>query len=185
MTNLDHIIKKILDEAKEKQDTIISEAERKAENILAEQDNNNKEYEQNQIARAQQQAENMIQRRINKEEIRIRDDLLFAKQEIFGKIFEKAKEQLGNISPEELQGYLNSALEEHQGEEFEVYMPKKYESRIQVSDRKVHWDDKIHSGFKFVGKTFILNYDFNALLDSNREIIREKIAGILFPSKEL
>lgn len=183
MSNLDNLVQKILDDAKERASNIIEDANKFKKELI---DSKVKEANENKkkiIEKATLEANLLKERAISGAELKARNEKLKAKQEIIDKVFNIAKERLKNLDEDIYVSYLTSTLKtlKLSGEEI-IIVPEKMRKKVKSLGLfpKVSEEESVDSGFLIKDKGIILNYTFDSLIDYYREELETEVAQSLF-----
>ncbi len=183
MSNLDNLVQKILDDAKERANAIIEDANKVKEEVIDAKVREANEKKDKIIERATAEAELLKERVISSAELKVRNEKLKAKQTVIDRVFNLAKKKLENLDEEKYVAYLTNTIRTLtlNGDEVLV-VPKNMADKvkrlripIRVSD-----DEFVDSGFLIKGKGIMLNYTFDSLIDYYREELETEIAQSLF-----
>jgi len=183
MSNLDNLVQKILDDAKERADAIIEDANKVKDEIIDAKVKEANEKKEKILERATAEAELLKERVISGAELKVRNEKLKAKQTVIDRVFNLAKEKLENLDEEKYISYLTNTIKTLtlSGNEVLVVTKnmkdkvKRLKIPIKVSDSEF-----VDSGFLIKGKGIMLNYTFDSLIDYYREELETEIAQSLF-----
>lgn len=183
MSNLDNLIQKVFDDAKIEAGKFQDEANKKRDEIIQEQED--KAYKERDVIlkKAQEDAkaqENMIR---SNAELKARDSVLSARQDVLDRTFELAKEKLANLGNFEYAEFIKSKLKslDLKGDEIlvvpsgKVDLVKSLGLSLDVSDTQT-----VDSGFVLADKDVNYNFSFETLIDFQREDLEADIAKSLF-----
>ncbi|WP_040212208.1 V-type ATP synthase subunit E [Clostridium polynesiense] len=106
MSNLNNITNKILSDAKQKSEEIIKESREEEEKIIEKMIQEARIIETEILERAKRESATKKERIISNSQLKVRNEKLEAKQKIIDKVFEKAVEELNNMSIEAFNDYL-------------------------------------------------------------------------------
>ncbi len=183
MSNLDNLVQKILDDAKEQASAIVDEANKAKEEIISAKTKEAEEKKRRIIERAEQEASLLKERTISNAELKVRNEVLRAKQEVIEKVFHLAKESLKDLDEDKYISYLQNTLKSLnlKGEET-IVVPEKMRKKVNKLklNLKVSEEETVDSGFLIKGKGIILNYTFDSLIDYYRDELEAEIAQSLF-----
>lgn len=183
MSNLDNLVKKILDDAKERADGIIDEANKAKEEIISSKEKEANEQRNKILERATTETSLLKERVISSAELKARNEILKAKQNVMDRVFNMAKEKLKDLDGDRYISFLKNTLKtlELSGKET-IVVPEKMRDRIKKLGLfiKVSDDETVDSGFLIKGEGVILNYSFDSLIDHYREELEIEIAQSLF-----
>ncbi len=183
MSNLDNLTQKILDDAKNKADIIMEESTRKKEEIINSRVKDAHEKQTKIIEKATTEASMMKDRVISNAELRVRDEILKAKQDLINDVFLKAEEKLNSLNEEEYVKFLQSNIKDinFKGNEV-IVVPEKMKEKVKTIGLypKVADDESVESGFLVKDNDVILNFTFKSLINYYREELEGEIANKLF-----
>lgn len=187
MSNLDNLIQKIKLDAQSQAEVILKEADKKKEEIVNGQVNVALEEKAKIIEKAEKDAEIINSRILSNADLKVRDEILKAKQEVIDKVFLLAKEKLMNLDDKEYIEFVKNQISTLvlTGEET-LIVPQNRKELIKSLGLNLNVSEKetIPSGFAVVNKNIRLNFSFETLIDFLREDLETKIAQELFSEKE-
>jgi V/A-type H+-transporting ATPase subunit E len=196
MTGLDKILKQIVNEAENKSKKIISEAEKEAQKI--------KQTAQKEAAKQcdiielknKNDVKDTIERAKSAAELQKRRTVLDAKQQIITETIDKAYKLLFKLPDDQYFRIVLQIIKKYiLKEDGEIIfsskdlkrLPSDFQEKINelVKDKKVSLkiskqSRKIDGGFILVYGDIEQNCSFNALFDSARERLQDKVHGLLF-----
>lgn len=198
MANIDNLINKIIEDANKEADSIIAEGENQKEKIISSKiDEANREKE-SMISKAKREAATRKERVISNAQLKVRNDKLGAKQQVIDRAFEKAVSQLEKITGEELKAFVKDTIKglNLEGNE-EIIVNEKYSSLInnefieQINKSLEESGKKgniklssekrnIEDGFILAKGGIELNYTFKSLVENLRNEIEQEIIKVLF-----
>jgi V/A-type H+-transporting ATPase subunit E len=164
-SNIDNIINKIKKDSDNSAEEIINEANKKAKGIINE---TRVKAEQKAIEieeKANQEANEISLRQAEATELKARDIVLEAKNEVVNKIFDLAYERLLNLSNEEFLNSINKNVENLKLEDPTLIVPEKYKKYISENSNYKISDQKIEEGYKIDLGDIVYNNDFKDLID--------------------
>ena len=198
MSSLNNIISKILKDAKDKNENIVSTANAEKDIIISKKINSAKEIESEIAKKSQIEAKSRKERIVSAAKLKVRDNKLGAKQEIIEDIFKTSIDKLCSSSKEDFKNFiLNSVLSiKVDGDETlilneagmniidEAFIKELNES---LKAKGINGDIKLSSQTREFKGGFILqkngieiNNTYEALVDSLREELESEVAGVLF-----
>ena len=166
MANLDNMISKIVSDAKGESDAELTKLEKEYAEKLASNMEKQTQESQKKIEASMREAAIIKERTVTSAKLKVRDDVLMAKQAVIAKAFDLAKQRLADINEGEYGKFLKSALD---GENFK-----------DAQVLRVEADDAIKSGFVIISDNYSLNFNFDALVDEARENIEKNVEKLLF-----
>jgi len=180
MSNLDNLVAKIIKDGEERAKTITNEAEDKAKEIVAKKLAEAEKEKAAIAADAKIQAENAKEKIISATKLKVRDDMLIAKQESIANICDEALRRLNDLPSGEFEKFVSDSLsaERLSGHE-EVILPDKYRNisvNVKVSDEQ----RKISGGFILKSNDMEKNNTFESLLHYYRDDVEELVTQNLF-----
>lgn len=183
MSNLENLVQRIIDEAKEKADLIIDEANKAKEEIIASKEQEAMENKKRIIERAKREADLARERIISGAELKVRNEKLLAKQKVLDRVFAVAKERLRALEEDKYISYLKNVIKglNLKGDEVLV-VPEHMKETVkrQGIALKVSEDETVESGFLIKDKGVVLNYTFDSLVEHYRNEMETEIAQELF-----
>ncbi|MBB6622797.1 V-type ATP synthase subunit E [Clostridium gasigenes] len=198
MSSLNNIISKILKDAKDKNENIVSTANAEKDIIISKKINSAKEIESEMAKKSQIEAKSRKERILSAAKLKVRDNKLGAKQGIIEDIFKTSIDKLCSSSKEDFKNFiLNSVLSiKVDGDETlivnEASMNIIDEAFIKelneaLKAKGINGDIKLSSQTREFNGGFILqkngieiNNTYEALVDSLREELESEVAGVLF-----
>lgn len=187
MSNLDNLIQKILEDAKVEAGKIREEADKKRNEIIHEQEEKANKERDILIEKTKKDAslqDNMI---LSNAELRVRNDLLKARQDILDKVFQLAKEKLVNLGDKEYTDFVVNKLGglNLKGKET-LLVPKAKVDLVKSLDLKLEISDSatLESGFILMDNNVNYNFSFDTLIDFQRDDLETEIAKMLFMAND-
>ncbi len=181
MSNLDNLTQKILDDAKDKAESIYQEAAKKGEEIINSKIKEAKEKELRIIEKATSEGKMIKDRIISNGELRVRDEKLMAKQELLDRVFALAKERLKDLDEQRFINYISKNANEMKLKGTEVFIvPNKFKQSVKALGLNVSDTETIEAGFLVKDKDVVLNFSFDSLVDFLREDLEGEISTKLF-----
>ena len=183
MANLDNMISKIVSDAKGESDAELTKLEKEYAEKLASNMEKQTQESQKKIEASMREAAIIKERTVTSAKLKVRDEVLMAKQAVIAKAFDLAKQRLADINEGEYGKFLKSALD---GENFKdaqlLRVPGKFlnEAKKVMPSMNVEADDAIKSGFVIISDNYSLNFNFDALVDEARENIEKNVEKLLF-----
>lgn len=198
MANVESLVNKILNDAKEQENEILSKAEIEKNKIIEIKINEAKIKQKEIIEKAEEEAKLRKDRIISNANLKVRNDKLKAKQKIIKDVFELSIEKLNNLSKDEFLNYIknqilsldisgkynliiNSKQIEFIDDDFieglnKSLKDKKINAQILLSNESL----KDEYGFILEQNGIQINNTFKALVDSIKDDLEYEIASILF-----
>ncbi|ELC8441522.1 V-type ATP synthase subunit E [Clostridium perfringens] len=197
MSNLNNLTSKILNDAEEKKNYILADAEAQKDRIISKKINRAEADKEEIITKANIEAEVKKARIISNAKLSVRNDMLRAKQDVISKVFNKAIEKLQNISRDEYKSYIESTLRalELEGEEviiineidkdifsneFLEALNKELESKGKKGSITLNMEGKFNGGFILDRNGIQINNTFEALINSLRGELEFEVNKVLF-----
>lgn len=184
------IICKILDDANEKAQSIISNANKNVDEKITDAEEFAKEYSTAQLSIAKKEAGEIIERRLIVADLDARKDLLSKKQQVISKVFDLAYEKLCSIDKKTYLDFVEKLIIEVAEDGDQVLLSKDgVLSSSDIESLKVFKDKKLVAkkekgdfigGVMLFGKNADKNLTFKAILLENRDILASKVSQILF-----
>lgn len=183
MSNLDNLIQKILDDAKERASIIMEDSIKVKEEIIDSKLREANENKKKIVERATGEAGLLKDRVISSAELKIRNERLKAKQNVIERVFNLSKESLKNLDESQYISFLTNTLKglDLSGEET-LIVPERMRDKVKSLGLfpKVSEEETVDSGFLIKDKGIILNYTFDSLVEHYREELETEIAQSLF-----
>ena len=195
MSNIKNLTSKIIEDAKDEKEVILSEAEKEKNKILNKKQEEAREAEKVIIEKAEIEAISRKERIISSAKLEARNEKLKAKQEVISEIFEKSIENLCNISAEEFKEFvrlailngniwgeqkiiLNAAGKKIIDSKFlsEINEERKSKAIVTLSEETRN----IKGGFILEKDGIEINNTFEALVNSLKDDLNREVASVLF-----
>ena len=184
------IICKILDDANEKAQSIIFNANKNVDDKITDAEDFAKEYSTAQLSIAKKEAEEVIERRLIVADLDARKDLLSKKQQVISKVFDLAYAKLCSIDKKTYLDFVEKLVIEVAEDGDQVVLSKdEVLSKGDIEGLKVFKDKKLIvskergdfiGGVMLFGKNADKNLTFKAILLEKRDILASKVSQILF-----
>lgn len=181
MSNLDNLTQKILDDAKDKAESIYQEAAKKSEDIINSRVKEAKMKETKIVEKATSEGKMMKDRIISNGELRVRDEKLKVKQEVLNRVFSIAKKNLTDLDEEKYINFVKTNINNMKlkGTE-EFIVPEKFTDKVKALGLNVSQKETVESGFLVKDKDVVINFSFDSLVDYFREELEGEISAKLF-----
>ena len=187
MANIESLINKIIDDAKKEADSIVGIAEEKKNKKIDIEKEKAEDRKKEIISKAEIEAQTRKERVISNAKLQVRNSKLQAKQGIIDMVFEKALEQLRNLSDDMFLKFVKTSIADTNADGYEkIIVNEKYRSKfnddfIKEINSKVDIETRnIKDGFILAKKGIEFNYTFEDLINSIREDIESDIIEVLF-----
>lgn len=198
MSNLSNITSKILKDAEEKSESIISKANAEKDSMISKKVTIANELANEIVKKAEIEAKSVKERIISAAKLEVRNNKLSAKQEKISEVFEKSIDSLCSMSKEEFINFVENSILSIGVEGDETLILN--ESGIKVIDESFikELNSKLNARgidgkIKLASKTrefrggFILekngieiNNTYEALVEALRDEVEYEVAGVLF-----
>lgn len=183
MSNLENLVQRILDDAKEKANQIMEEANKAKEEIIALKEKEALDNKKKIIERAKREADLAKERIISGAELKVRNEKLLAKQKVLDRVFNLAKERLRALEEDKYISFLQNVIKGLNLKGDEVLVVPEH-MKATVKELGIHpnvsEDESVDSGFLIKDKGIILNYTFDSLVEHYRDELETEIAQELF-----
>lgn len=110
MSNINNLTSKILKDAEERKDSILTVAEDEKANILEKKNNSAKSLETTMLDKAKIEAQARKERIVSGAILKVRNEKLKAKQAMIKEIFEKSIEELCNLSKDDFMNFVKDSI---------------------------------------------------------------------------
>ncbi len=197
MSNLNNITSKIIKDAEEKRDEILNAAKTESDNIISKEVKKAKSLEVELIEKAKIEAKARENRVISNAKLRVRNNELKAKQDIIGKVFERAVERLNSLSTLEYKEYILKTLnsldldgtetiiinekdKEIINNEFIENLNKSLTSLGKKGEISLDTNGKFSGGFILDRNGIQINNTFESLVKSLRSELELEVTKVLF-----
>ena len=182
MSNLDNLVAEILQQAKKEANRILTKA--KAENLEFTEKENKKIQREVDILeqKSKEEAISLKERIVSNANLKSRDTILQAKEELVGRVLEKALERLKNIDKDSYLDFIENTLKNlNVSKNTEIILTKKMKEIIgdEIFGYKVS-DDVVESGCSIKDGNLIYNNEFSNLLEFNKEDLEKEILKKIF-----
>lgn len=182
MSNLDKLVAEILQQAQKEANRMLTKA--KTENSeFSEKENKKIQKEVDAINdKAQEEAQALKERVISNANLKSRDMILQAKEELADDILEKVLEKLKNIDTKKYLKFVENILKNlNLSKNAEVMVSKDMKLALgdKILDYKIS-DQTVESGCSIKDGNLIYNNEFSNLIDFNREELEREILNKIF-----
>jgi len=195
MSNIKNLTSKIIEDAEDKKEVILSEAEKEKNKILSKKQEEARKTEKAIIEKAEIEAISRKERIISSAKLEARNEKLKAKQEVISEIFEMSIESLCNISEEEFKDFvrltilnidivgeqkiiLNATGKNIIDSEFLLEINKELNSKATVTLNEETRNFK--GGFILEKDGIEINNTFEDLVNSLKDDLSTDVASMLF-----
>ena len=182
MSNLDKLVAEILQQAQKEANRMLTKA--KTENSeFSEKENKKIQKEVDAINdKAQEEAQALKERVISNANLKTRDMILQAKEELADDILEKVLERLKNIDTKKYLKFVENILKNlNLSKNAEVIVSK--DMRLALGDKILDYrisDQTVESGCSIKDGNLIYNNEFSNLIEFNREELEREILNKIF-----
>ncbi|MDU5802128.1 MAG: V-type ATP synthase subunit E [Fusobacterium periodonticum] len=182
MSNLDKLVAEILQQAQKEANRMLTKA--KTENSeFSEKENKKIQKEVDAINdKAQEEAQALKERVISNANLKSRDMILQAKEELADDILEKVLERLKNIDTKKYLKFVENILKNlNLSKNAEVMVSKDMKLALgdKILDYKIS-DQTVESGCSIKDGNLIYNNEFSNLIEFNREELEREILNKIF-----
>ena len=182
MSNLDKLVAEILQQAQKEANRMLTKA--KTENSeFSEKENKKIQKEVDAINdKAQEEAQALKERVISNANLKSRDMILQAKEELADDILEKVLERLKNVDAKKYLKFVENILKNlNLSKNAEVMVSKDMKLALgdKILDYKIS-DQTVESGCSIKDGNLIYNNEFSNLIDFNREELEREILNKIF-----
>ena len=182
MSNLDKLVAEILQQAQKEANRMLTKA--KTENLeFSEKENKKIQKEVDVINdKAQEEAQALKERVISNANLKSRDMILQAKEELADDILEKVLERLKNIDAKKYLKFVENILKNlNLSKNAEVMVSKDMKLALgdKILDYKIS-DQTVESGCSIKDGNLIYNNEFSNLIEFNREELEREILNKIF-----
>ena len=182
MSNLDNLVAEILQQSQKEANRMLTKA--KTENSeFSEKENKKVQKEVDVINdKAQEEAQALKERVISNANLKSRDIILQAKEELANDILEKVLERLKNIDAKKYLKFVENILKNlNLSKNAEVIVSK--DMRLALGDKILDYkisDQTVESGCSIKDGNLIYNNEFSNLIEFNREELEREILNKIF-----
>jgi len=182
MSNLDNLVAEILQQAQNAANRIL--AKTKAENLeFTEKENKKIQREVDIIEqKSKEEAVSLKERILSNANLKSRDMILQAKEELVDRVLEKALERLKNIDKDSYLDFIENTLKSlNVSKNAEIILTKKMRDMLgeEIFGYKVS-DDVVESGCSIKDGKVVFNNEFSNLLEFNKEDLEKEILKKIF-----
>ena len=182
MSNLDKLVAEILQQAQKEANRMLTKA--KTENLeFSEKENKKIQKEVDTINdKAAEEAQALKERVISNANLKSRDMILQAKEELADDILEKVLERLKNIDTKKYLKFVENILKKlNLSKNAEVMVSKDMKLALgdKILDYKIS-DQTVESGCSIKDGNLIYNNEFSNLIEFNREELEREILNKIF-----
>ena len=182
MSNLDNLVAEILQQAQKEANRMLTKA--KTENSeFSEKENKKVQKEVEAINdKAAEEAQALKERVISNANLKSRDMILQAKEELVEDVLERVLERLKNIDTKKYLKFVENILKNlNLSKNAEVIVSK--DMRLALGDKILDYrisDQTVESGCSIKDGNLIYNNEFSNLIDFNREELEREILNKIF-----
>ncbi|NLM05694.1 MAG: hypothetical protein GX219_02070 [Tissierellia bacterium] len=183
MSNLEAMVERIINDSKAEAEKIISLAKEEANGAIKAETEKAEKEKEGLLERADRDSAQIIERIVSGEELKSRDKILSAKQEIMDKVFDLAKDKMKDLDEGKYTDFLKNAVEKLKlSGDYTISVPAKYEKAVAGLGLagKLQVKDDLKSGFLVSAGSTNYNYTFEDLIDFNRDDLEAEVAKKLF-----
>ncbi|WP_455042669.1 V-type ATP synthase subunit E [Leptotrichia buccalis] len=182
MSNLNNLISKILNDAKEEADKIVKSAEEKAKQKYDLEIKKVAAKKQTLVENARRERELLSDRIKSSANLKARNEKLKAKQIVIDKVINKLKTKLVNMNEKEYINYLNQNIDKKSITGKELIVKKEFLNKVkkEFPSAKVKENEFVTSGFVIEENGIQENYTFEVKLDFMRDELEVEISKLLF-----
>ena len=182
MSNLDNLVAEILQQAKKEANRVLTKA--KAENLEFTEKENKKIQREVDILeqKSKEEAISLKERIVSNANLKSRDMILQAKEELVGRVLEKALERLKNIDKNSYSEFVENILKSLKiSKNAEIILTRKMKEEFgdEIFGYKVS-DDVVESGCSIKDGNLVYNNEFSNLLEFNKEDLEKEILKKIF-----
>ena len=182
MSNLDNLVAEILEQAKKESSRMLTKI--KAEHLeFFEKENKKIQREIDVIEeKSKEEAISLKERILSNANLKSRDMILQAKEELVDKVLEKALERLKNIDKDSYLDFIENTLKNlNISENAEIILSRKMKNILgdEIFGYKVS-DDVVESGCSIKDGKVVFNNEFSNLLEFNKEDLEKEILKKIF-----
>ena len=182
MSNLDNLVAEILQQAQKEANRILTKT--KAENLEFIENENKKIQREVDIIeqKSKEEAISLKERILSNANLKSRDMILQAKEELVDKVLEKALERLKNIDKDSYLDFIKNALKSlNVSKNAEIILAKKIKDTLgnEIFGYKVS-DNVVESGCSIKDGKVVFNNEFSNLLEFNKEDLEKEILKRIF-----
>ena len=182
MSNLDNLVAEILQQAQKEANRMLTKA--KTENSeFSEKENKKIQKEVDAINdKAQEEAQALKERVISNANLKSRDMILQAKEELVEDVLERVLERLKNIDTKKYLKFVENILKNlNLSKNAELIVTK--DMRLALGDKILDYkisDQTVESGCSIKDGNLIYNNEFSNLIEFNREELEREIINKIF-----
>lgn len=182
MSNLDNLVAEILQQAQKEANRMLTKA--KTENSEFSEKENKKVQKEVEVIKdkAEEEAKALKERVISNANLKSRDMILQAKEELADDILEKVLERLKNIDTKKYLKFVENILKNlNLSKNAEVMVSKDMKLALgdKILDYKIS-DQTVESGCSIKDGNLIYNNEFSNLIEFNREELEREILNKIF-----
>ena len=182
MSNLDNLVAEILQQAKKEANRILTKV--KAENLEFTEKENKKIQREVDILeqKSKEEAISLKERILSNANLKSRDMILQAKEELVDRVLEKALERLKNIDKNSYLEFVKNVLKGLKiSKNAEIILTRKMKDELgeEIFGYKIS-DDVVESGCSIKDGKVVFNNEFSNLLEFNKEDLEREILNKIF-----
>ena len=182
MSNLDNLVAEILQQAQKEANRMLTKA--KTENSEFSEKENKKIQKEIDVIndKAQEEAQALKERMISNANLKSRDMILQAKEELVEDVLERVLERLKNIDTKKYLKFVENILKNlNLSKNAELIVTK--DMRLALGDKILDYkisDQTVESGCSIKDGNLIYNNEFSNLIEFNREELEREILNKIF-----
>lgn len=183
MTNLKHLIKKIVQDAEDEAKSYLKDAEAQRKAILEEKRNAAEEKVATMIERAKREATLIKDQTVSAANIHARDEVLRAKGEVIDRVINDVLDTLEALDDEAYIQFLTNRLKKETiSDNAQLIVPEDKHHLVERLDLsiEVKTDETVQSGFMIKEGRITRNQTFASIIAYERDDLQLKIARQLF-----
>ncbi|MDO5725168.1 MAG: V-type ATP synthase subunit E [Tissierellia bacterium] len=183
MSNLDNIISKLTENAKEEAAKIAEKSKNTCSEIISKKVEEATSIKTQILNEANKDAERILERAESDARLKSRDKVLKAKEEVLDRVFDKTKELLRDLDDEKYLEFFKKIINEVEPEkDAEIILQK---GRLELikkdfSNLNINEEKYLNSGFIIKEENRIYNYNFDEMVDYQRTDFESELAKELF-----
>ena len=188
------IVKKIIDDANAKAQSIINNAENLVNFKINEANEFSSKYTDAQLSLAKSEASKIVERKLIVADLDVRKNLLKEKQDLITKTFDLALEKLRSLDKTNYLSFVEKLIVDNaeEGDRIvlsadEVLCEKDVNSLVVFSEKKLAIDKNrgdFIGGVMLIGKNCDKDLTFKSIVAFNKEILSSKVSQMLFKVEE-
>lgn len=182
MSNIDNIIQRINEDSEKEKSLILESANKKRDIFMNEKIAEAEREKEHIIKRTERDVKQIKEKAVSNANLKARDKVIQAKQDITEKVLRLAEEELSNLDKNKFIEYLRKSLDNMKLKpSVEIMVPKYMQKAVENANIGYKVSEKtVKNGFAILDGNVLLNNEFTSLLESRKDDLEKEIVQKLF-----